>query len=406
MTIHLLSASADHWAQLGSELVKQSKVADVRIHVDNSVTVTTSKFLLGSVSDLLRSIFEEESRSLGGSFSATCFDLFLPGFEGETVKNALGVISLGETRVTGAAQMKAIRSFLQELRIRIDLELVSPSNKDPSIPVEDVETVIPKTTEERKSGSCDDVLTDEATKFAKITVNESVGPSLTKARHRIRPRKNKSTDRDMLASNNRHNREEERPETDLETRSIPEPTRKISRDKVMFGVKDDDAELSGPEFSSVAVLPASDLNKNCPVCQEVFYNKTELIRHIACLHYPDQIRQFHRGTKFECGICKVRFTHESNTLRHVLSVHNGLSYISLDNPIISRRRPAINCTVCGDTFRHRSLMLVHKARDHFAEELKVMYGEREWQCGLCGEIKSKEDFLILHLIKVHHMQSN
>lgn len=449
MTVKL-SSSGNHWAHLGAELLSLANVADVRIHVDNSdVVLTISKLLLGRVSTLFSFIFDDEIRTKGESFSTTSYDLFIPGFEAETARNALELMTTGETRITGTNQIMTIKSFLESLRIQIELELIPPSikdfqSKDPSSLIQDVQ----KPTEKRLSWSIDEVRIDDASKLAKITddgcnkfhENDNDGPSRSKkrAKHRIGP-KSRRRDTDMLHNNDSsladtvsqsYNEEEEdtravsavlKELSDIASGSPEEPSPNISTDDFGFDVSDDGAQQladladNGIDYSGTvddqntssvaAALSISNLGPNCPICHEDFFSKTELIRHIACLHYAEKIRQFHKGTSLDCGICKTHFTVQSNTLRHVMTAHYALNYISLDNPVMktTKKRMAFNCNICGLNFRNKSLMLIHKAKLHFAAELKVMYGDTDRKCGLCGKFQISEDLLILHLIKAHKM---
>ena len=98
--------------------------------------------------------------------------------------------------------------------------------------------------------------------------------------------------------------------------------KKLKKDKsdldikkeVSDGDQDDDEEEEEAQFE-------------CGICKAVTSSKFSHARHMAWVHYKDELKQFYGETENECGLCNVKTKDEMSLVRHIASVHNELKKI-------------------------------------------------------------------------------
>ncbi|XP_059607698.1 zinc finger protein 62 homolog [Phlebotomus argentipes] len=119
----------------------------------------------------------------------------------------------------------------------------------------------------------------------------------------------------------------------------------------------------------------------CPVCSRKVRHRGYLVRHMEALHrgVPADIKD--SNAPLACTACKVQFANLKVLMAHI-GVH-------------ANERPH-ECSMCGQGFKERRVMLVHVKQSHHGKEKMNLL-----KCSKCGEACRGRSELAVHFATVH-----
>ena len=160
----------------------------------------------------------------------------------------------------------------------------------------------------------------------------------------------------------------------------------------------------------------------CTFCERTTDRFSSLRIHLGTMHYKDTLKQHYGANEWECKHCNNRnFPNERHLLCHLTSSHNGTYFLKLNKADyeikdsqhgakhrfkslkVARGLPKelFKCPMCSVTRGKYSNLLVHIASVHHRDKLAAMYGDKNWNCGLCPNQSTTESNLISHLLSSH-----
>jgi hypothetical protein len=77
--------------------------------------------------------------------------------------------------------------------------------------------------------------------------------------------------------------------------------------------------------------------------------------------------------------------------------------LTLNYQMTPKALKTYNCHLCNFRSLDQSSMLVHVGIVHSREKMKRFFGEKEFQCGICGDVMDSDDSTIGHIARDHRV---
>ncbi len=158
-------------------------------------------------------------------------------------------------------------------------------------------------------------------------------------------------------------------------------------------------------------------NNICFICSKMYQTSETLKKHIALIHYREELLSVSNSSLSKCGICEKWFPDKKKGAMtqsitwHLVSKHGLLKqlvpqYSKQLHHIVSTKH---QCFLCLGIYKSDQSLTSHLAQYHFKDELLRTTCSSQSKCGICGKKffkpgrpKSRVDHIITWHLAIKH----